>query len=133
MSDDRTVFFSIDGVLFQYSEKKNQININKHGISFETAALVFFDYDRIEMFDTENSIDEERYDTIGKITLPRAQNNVSGRGGRKIGWLDDDLLFVVYTERVYTETDGAVRETIRLISARMATGFERGLYYGKQY
>jgi uncharacterized DUF497 family protein len=44
----------------------------------------------------------------------------------------NDILYVVYTERVRAETNGKRQEVIRLISARMATSFERGLYYGKQ-
>ena len=43
----------------------------------------------------------------------------------------NDILFVVYTERERVEANGSVTEVTRLISARMATSFERGLYYGK--
>jgi uncharacterized DUF497 family protein len=35
------------------------------------------------------------------------------------------------TERVRIEESGAKTDVTRLISARMATEFERGLYYGK--
>ena len=51
------------------------------------------------MFDFEHSVDEDRYIAIGKV---------------------GDVLFVVFTER---------KDTIRLISARLATNAERGLYY----
>ena len=40
---------------FEYDEAKNISNIEKHGISFKNAARVFFDYDRIELYDEENS------------------------------------------------------------------------------
>ena len=63
----RTITFSLNGMLFEYDEEKNLTNIKKHGISFPSAARVFFDYDRIEMYDEENSIDEDRYDTIGDL------------------------------------------------------------------
>lgn len=53
----------------------------------------------IEMFDFEHSVDEDRYIAIGKV---------------------GDILFVVFTER---------KDTIRLISARLATNAERSLYY----
>ena len=43
----------------------------------------------------------------------------------------NDILFVVYTERIRTEKNGEATEITRLISARLATNFERGLYYGK--
>ena len=84
---------------FEWDEEKNLINKEKHKISFETAAHVFDDPDYIEMFDFEHSIDEDRYIAIGKV---------------------GDVLFVVFTER---------KEVIRLISARLATEKERGLYY----
>lgn len=43
----------------------------------------------------------------------------------------DDILFVVYTERVRVNNQGKQMDVIRIISARYATNFERGLYYGK--
>ena len=42
-----------------------------------------------------------------------------------------DILFVVYTERVKMNQNGEKIDVTRLISARQATNFERGLYYGK--
>lgn len=49
-----------------------------------------------------------------------------------IGNLDaDDVVFVVYTERVKKIEKDVEKEIIRIISARYATNFERGLYYGK--
>ena len=67
MAMERTVTFTLGGIVFEYDENKNRLNIKKHGISFRNAARVFFDYDRIEMFDDENSSGEDRYDTIGRI------------------------------------------------------------------
>ena len=84
---------------FEWDEDKNTINKEKHRISFETAAYVFDDPYYIEMFDFEHSVDEDRYIAIGKV---------------------GDVLFVVFTER---------KDTIRLISARLATNAERSLYY----
>lgn len=84
---------------FEWDEEKNIINKEKHKISFETAAYVFDDPHYIEMFDFEHSADEDRYIAIGKVR---------------------DVLFVVFTER---------KDAIRLISARLATNAERGLYY----
>lgn len=85
---------------FEWDEEKAKINQRKHGISFETAALVFEDEERIEIFDEEHSGQEDRYITIG---------------------MAGEVLFVVYTER---------REAVRLISARLANARERSLYYG---
>ncbi|MCI8899593.1 MAG: BrnT family toxin [Lachnospiraceae bacterium] len=84
---------------FEWDEDKNKINLEKHGIDFETAILVFNDMQRIEIFDLEHSVEEDRYNTIGMVY---------------------DVLFVVYTER---------KDNIRLISARLATKTERSIYY----
>ncbi|MCD8370806.1 MAG: BrnT family toxin [Clostridiales bacterium] len=84
---------------FEWDENKNSINKIKHKISFQTAAYVFNDPNYIEMYDFEHSIDEDRYIAIGKV---------------------GDIIFVVFTEK---------KDTIRLISARLATSAERGLYY----
>lgn len=84
---------------FEWDENKNSINKDKHKISFETASYVFDDPYYIEMYDFEHSVDEDRYIAIGKV---------------------GDVLFVVFTER---------KDTIRLISARLATNAERSLYY----
>jgi hypothetical protein len=85
---------------FEWDEEKAKLNMKKHGIPFETAAKVFLDENRIEIFDEVHSINEERYITIG---------------------LAGDVLFVVYTER---------HPKIRLISARLASVKERKMYYG---
>lgn len=113
--------FSLEGMIFEYDEDKNRQNIIKHGISFEIAARVFLDYDRIEMYDDEHSMGENRYDTIGDISVSQ-RDYLLGSIGRR-----DDILFVVYAEREERE-DMIIT---RLISARKANSFERGLYYGK--
>lgn len=74
----------------------------KHGISFETAALVFADVDRVEYYARiHSSIDEDRYVVIGRV---------------------QGILCVIYTMR---------NETARIISARLATSIERRIYYGE--
>ena len=85
---------------FEWDEEKEKLNIKKHGISFSTAALVFDDEDRIEIYDAIHSLDEDRYITIGSV---------------------GKILFVVYSNR---------DSSIRLISARLANERERRLYYG---
>lgn len=125
-------YFVLGGMTFEYEEEKNKANIKKHGISFRSASRVFFDYDRIELYDEENSQDEDRYNTIGDTSAGNILNsstiigNVS-QSDRKV----NDILFVVYTERERIEENETVTEVTRIISARMATSFERGLYYGK--
>ena len=97
--DSKTITFCLGDMTFEYDEWKNEYNIKHHGISFKHAARVFFDYDRIELYDEDNSETEDRYNTIGRV---------------------NEVLFVVYTER---------KDNIRLISARLATKKERSIYY----
>lgn len=92
----------IAGTLVEWDENKNQLNIRKHGISFQTAALVFADEERIEYLDKLHSQDEERYVVLGCV---------------------HGVLYVVYTMR---------DEYARLISARKATAYERRVYYGEE-
>jgi uncharacterized protein len=84
---------------FEWDEDKNQSNISKHGIDFAAAALVFLDYDRIEVEDDRKNYGERRYRTIGMVN--------------KI------ILCVVYTIR---------DAKYRIISARKANKNERETY-----
>ena len=130
MNNNKLITFTLGGMVFEYDEDKNKLNIQKHGISFKSAARVFFDYDRIEFFDEENSGTESRYDTIGDLSAGNI--NLIGNTDTIIGNIGkDDVLFVVYTERIKHNENGKEIDVTRLISARYATNFERGLYYGK--
>ena len=122
-----TVRFTLGGMLFEYDPEKNRKNIEKHGISFKSAARVFFDYDRIELYDEAHSENEDRYDTIGDVSA----GNFTIGNLRRDAFKADDILFVVYTERITVSVERKPEEVIRLISARLATSFERGIYYGK--
>ena len=88
-------------MIFEWDENKNEINKKKHGVSFETARLVFEDKNMVEILDYFHStLEEERYYAIGMV---------------------DDVLTVVFTERV---------GKTRIISARHATKEEEEVYYG---
>ena len=87
---------------FEWDDNKEQINIRKHGIDFNTAAYVFDDFYHIEIFDEAHSESEDRFIAIGMV---------------------DDIaviIAVIYTER---------GEIIRIISARKATRREKEVYY----
>lgn len=129
---NKMVSFSLGGMTFEYDDNKNKINIEKHGISFKSAARIFFDYDRIEYYDEEHSYDEDRYNTIGDTSAGKSEGVLIGNVDQFIG-RGNEILFVVYTERVRIEKNGLKTDVTRLISARLATDFERGLYYGKNY
>ena len=132
MDNNATVSFILGGLHFEYDTEKQKRNLEKHGISFRAAARVFFDENYIEAYDEEHSDYEDRYDVIGDASI------AGGTGGRTVignieSFVGDvrDILYVVYTERVREEIDGTETDVIRLISARLANDFERGLYYGK--
>ena len=129
--DSNTVSFTIAGVAFEYDSQKERLNIRKHGISFRTAARVFFDDDYIEEYDEAHSGDEKRYNVIGDVSagtvkLYAAIGNIDSLSGET-----GDILYVVYTERIERTATGEAYEVLRLISARLANSFERGLYYGQ--
>ncbi len=93
-----TVTYQIQSTEFEWDEYKAQSNIQKHGVSFEEAAEVFFDpfYQG-----GDASVDDEQREFI-------------------IGYsLSLRLLLVVYVER---------GERTRIISTRPATRHERKLY-----
>ena len=92
------VIFRPQGVEFEWDEDKAASNLQKHGVTFEEAAEVFFD----PFYQTgDASVDEEPRDFI--IGYSFAQR----------------LLLAVYTER---------GERTRIISARPVTRSERKLY-----
>jgi uncharacterized DUF497 family protein len=53
--------------MFEWDEKKNVINIEKHGVSFFEAQKAFLDPHRVIAEDIEHSISEKRYYCFGKI------------------------------------------------------------------
>jgi len=89
---------------FEWDEEKAAINLKIHGVSFQEAIEVFFDPDAVEGYDSEHSINEDRFYIIG----------FSSRR----------LLYVVYAERL-------AEKVIRLISARKAEGKKQKEYEKK--
>ena len=85
---------------FEWSQQKAEINLGKHGVSFEEARTVFRD-PLARIFDDEtHSADENREIIIGHSILNR-------------------LVLVCFTERM---------DLIRIFSARLATPKERKDY-----
>jgi uncharacterized DUF497 family protein len=84
----------------EWDPKKAKSNLRKHRVSFEEAATALSDPMATTGTDPDHSITEERYVTFG----------VSERGR---------LLVVAHTDE---------EETIRIISARVASKGERELY-----
>lgn len=80
---------------FDWDNQKAKVNERKHGVSFEEAQTVFYDENARLRYDSDPSLDEERYILLGISSLLR-------------------LLIVCH---VYREGESK----IRIISARKAT------------
>lgn len=52
---------------FEWDAKKAATNFRKHHVSFEDAARVFLDPNRIETFDGQDAYGEDRWKTIGLV------------------------------------------------------------------
>ena len=90
--------FDLKNTEFEWDEAKEQSNFIKHGIHFKTAVKVFLDPYKLIREDLEHP-DELRYDILGRV---------------------GKVLFVVCTLRS--------KNTIRIISARLATALEKVRY-----
>lgn len=85
---------------FEWDETKAAGNLRKHGVSFDEAVTVFGDAQALTFSDTDHSENEARSRTYGISVRSR-------------------VLVVIHTERRYG---------IRIISARRATRYEKGIY-----
>ena len=85
---------------FEWDTRKAEINLRKHGVSFDEAGSIFLDRLALSGPDPEHSVGESRYISFGISSLGR-------------------LLAVSHTYRL-----GA----IRIITARRVTRGERKLY-----
>ena len=94
------VVYRLQGVEFEWDEQKAQRNVEKHGVTFEEAAEVFFDPFYQYGDATPADADEQREFILGYSVAQQ-------------------LLLVVSTER---------GERTRIISARPATRTERKQY-----
>ena len=92
-----------NNITVEWDANKNASNIKKHGLSFDTASLVFTDRNRVEFYDSLHSKNEDRYIVIGLV---------------------NNLITVVYTEKT---------TALRIISARIATAAERKIYYKQNH
>jgi uncharacterized DUF497 family protein len=85
---------------FEWDNHKAASNLQKHGVSFDEALSVFADEMALSFADTDHSDTEDRSRTYGFSNTGR-------------------LLVVVHTER---------HNHVRIISARKATRYEKGIY-----
>lgn len=88
------------GLTFEWDGAKAEQNLAKHGVSFPEATTVFGDLLSVTVPDPDHSTGEERFITVGMSHQSR-------------------LLVVAHSDR---------GDTIRIISARVATRPERKSY-----
>ncbi|MDY7035491.1 MAG: BrnT family toxin [Thermodesulfobacteriota bacterium] len=50
---------------FEWDRRKENVNVKKHGISFDEARTVFYDENAIQLFDPDHSDDEDRFIMLG--------------------------------------------------------------------
>lgn len=98
LENKNTLYYNVS-IVVRWNDRKAQINLKKHGVSFEEAATVLFAQNTIELEDVRHS--EQRFIIIGFSALTR-------------------LLTVVYAYKHENE--------IRIISARKATKNEAKKY-----
>lgn len=92
------IIYQLQGVEFEWDENKAQRNAEKHGVTFEEAAEVFFD----PFYQAgDASVDDEQREFVLGYSLSQR------------------LLLIIYIER---------GERTRIISARIATRAERKMY-----
>lgn len=94
----------MESIQFEWDESKNQMNQRKHGVSFDEAKSVFYDYNALVIDDPEHSDEEDRFIILGLSSKAK-------------------LLIVCHCYR-------ASDTVIRIISARKATKTESS-FYGK--
>jgi uncharacterized DUF497 family protein len=87
-------------VRFEWDPVKAARNLRKHGVSFLEATTAFGDPMSLTIFDPDHSEREDRFLLLGRT--------FSGR-----------LVVVVHTDR---------EDSVRVVSARMATSHERKTY-----
>jgi len=91
-------------VKIEWDRTKSTTNKRKHGLSFEEAAGVFDDPLHLSLLDERFDRGEERWITLGQI--------------------HDHMIIVA----AHTYMDSEGNETVRIISARRATGKEERWY-----
>jgi uncharacterized DUF497 family protein len=89
---------------FEWDEAKARINLEKHRVSFLTAAAIFSN-ERLERIDDREEYGELRWIALGRV--------------------DDEVYRVVFTWRG--------ENLIRLISAQKASKDEREIYYRQTF
>jgi uncharacterized DUF497 family protein len=93
--------------MFSWDSRKAAVNFAKHGVSFEESATTFGDEMGLDWEDIDHSHSEDRRKRLAMSESER-------------------ILLTVYTVRKLKNG----KETIRIISSRLASKKERQAYFG---
>ncbi len=96
----------MDEIKFEWDPAKNEINKQKHQISFEEAETVFYDPDALVRDDPDHSDEEDRFIILGFSSIAN----------------------MLVVSHCYRSQD----LVIRIISARKATKSESSQYQGQK-
>lgn len=96
--------YSEDAIQFEWDEAKAKLNLEKHGVSFLTAAAIFLN-ERLERVDNREDYGEVRWIALGRV--------------------DIEVYRVVYTWRA--------ENLVRIISAQRAGKDEQEIYYREAF
>jgi hypothetical protein len=94
----------------EWDERKNRENQRKHGVSFELAALVFEDENRLVSLDRVDEMGEQRWHALGAASV------------------EPGAALVLLVAHVHREEDRDGEEIIRIVSARRANKDDVGRY-----
>lgn len=61
----------MDELRFDWDQRKEKANNEKHGVSFEEARTVFYDESAIQFFDPDHSDEEDRFILLGLSLKPQ--------------------------------------------------------------
>jgi uncharacterized DUF497 family protein len=95
----------MEGLSFEWDERKSLLNKKKHGLSFEEAKSAFFDENALLIHDPDHSEEEYRFILLGLSAKLR-------------------MLVVCHAYR-------KDNQVIRIISARKASRQEQGQYWAR--
>ncbi len=86
------------GRFFEWDDEKAALNVKRHGLTFQTAALVFEDEFRIEEYDFDGAHGKDAWQAVGAV---------------------ENVIIIVFSDR---------EDFTRIISARKATYREQERY-----
>lgn len=61
----------MDLLRFEWDQKKEKVNVRKHGVSFEEVRTTFYDENAVQFYDPDHSGEEDRFILLGLSLKPQ--------------------------------------------------------------